>query len=414
MNKIFKLIHAVVVITIIAVVVSGCGSKGKIQDVATTSAPTEATTAIPTDAPTTTPKKIYQIPANPNASVDAKKVLNYLAYLSTQTTENYHGIISGQNAGHGNDMLYPGQYDYYIEDLYEKTGKYPGILDIDYEYAKEFTVSELKEANIVLKDYWKNGGLIQINISAGNPWGNSLETGTSPEIWGLMVEDNPDVTEDYSQLLPGGDKRIIWLAKLDRIASGLQDLEDAGVVVMWRPMQEMNAHTGNFWWDSDNAKYVEVWKDMFNYFTNTKGLDNLLWVWSPVNSKYSDSNGQWGDWSAYPGDAYVDIVAGTQYFDTLLDEGPEYDGYDRMTTYNKAIGMAEWGRGIDDDDPADGQWDNMIIQDVSRNIHPKLAYFMMYSSWADNNIAIIDNLNASELMNHPDILTRDELQWKDY
>lgn len=397
------------ILVVPALVFSACANQPTPAPVS----PTATISPLPipeTESPIAASKVIYQTPVNPNASPDAKKVLNYLAYLSSQTTENYHGVIVGQNAGHGNNMLSPGWYDYYIEELHTRTGKYPGILDIEYEYAKEFTVDELKEANIVLKDHWNNGGLIQINMSAGNPWGNSLETGESPDLWELMVEDHPDETEDLSELLPEGDKRGIWLKKLDRIAAALQDLENAGVVVLWRPMQEMNAHTGNFWWDADGATYAEVWRDMFDYFTNTKGLDNLLWAWSPSNSIYD----QWGDWSAYPGNDYVDIVATTMYHDTLLDETPSLDGYERMLTYGKAIGMAEWGRGIDDNDPPDGQWDNLTAWTVSRNIHPNLAYFMMYSSWAGNDIAIIDNLNASELMNHPDILTRDELRWKDY
>ena len=37
-----------------------------------------------------------------------------------------------------------------------------------------------------------------------------------------------------------------WMKSLDRIAAGLQELQAAGIVVIWRPLHEMNG--GWFWW----------------------------------------------------------------------------------------------------------------------------------------------------------------------
>ncbi len=47
---------------------------------------------------------------------------------------------------------------------------------------------------------------------------------------------------------------------------------------------------------------------MFNYFTNTKQLHNILWVYSPDQSRTNPS-------MYYPGDSYVDIVALDVYID---------------------------------------------------------------------------------------------------
>ena len=47
---------------------------------------------------------------------------------------------------------------------------------------------------------------------------------------------------------------------------------------------------------------------MFYYLTNTKQLHNLLWVYSPDQSRSEPSK-------YYPGDAYVDIVSLDVYTD---------------------------------------------------------------------------------------------------
>jgi beta-mannanase len=47
---------------------------------------------------------------------------------------------------------------------------------------------------------------------------------------------------------------------------------------------------------------------MFNYLTSTKNLHNLLWIYSPDQSRANPSR-------YYPGDAYVDIVALDVYTD---------------------------------------------------------------------------------------------------
>ena len=47
---------------------------------------------------------------------------------------------------------------------------------------------------------------------------------------------------------------------------------------------------------------------MFNYFTHTKNLHNILWVFSPDQSRANPSR-------YYPGDSYVDIVALDVYTD---------------------------------------------------------------------------------------------------
>jgi mannan endo-1,4-beta-mannosidase len=49
--------------------------------------------------------------------------------------------------------------------------------------------------------------------------------------------------------------------------------------------------------------YIALWKFMYTYFTQTKALHNLIWVWNAQNA----------DW--YPGDGFVDIIGDDIYGD---------------------------------------------------------------------------------------------------
>ncbi len=52
---------------------------------------------------------------------------------------------------------------------------------------------------------------------------------------------------DLEKLLtPGNETHDRWMKELDTIAAGLKELQDANVVVLWRPFHEMNG--GWFWW----------------------------------------------------------------------------------------------------------------------------------------------------------------------
>ena len=82
---------------------------------------------------------------------------------------------------------------------------------------------------------------------------------------------------------------------LDKVAALLQLLKDKDIPVLWRPLHE--ASGGWFWWGASGARpYIALWEYMYDYLTNTKKLNNLIWVW----------NGQDASW--YPNPDTVDIV----------------------------------------------------------------------------------------------------------
>jgi mannan endo-1,4-beta-mannosidase len=203
-------------------------------------------------------------------------------------------------------------------------------------------------------------------------------------------------------LLPGGAKRLYWLNTLDRIAAALTELRDAGVVVLWRPMQEMNGDY--FWWAREKHEvYAELWRDMFDYFTCVKGLDNLLWVFAPggaaTDRTYSD---------AYPGADYVDIIAPTAYRNDLV-----FDVYDDALKYGKPIALSEYGpSALASDLGANGSFDDRLYIERLDGDYPRVAYFIAWNSWEGVKMSLADNLYANELMNDPRVITRDEIAWR--
>ncbi|MEO3781401.1 glycosyl hydrolase [Micromonospora sp. B11E3] len=65
------------------------------------------------------------------------------------------------------------------------------------------------------------------------------------------------------------------------------------------------------------AQYQRLWRFQFNYFTQTKGIHNLVWL-HPYNGE--------PDPSFYPGKQYVDVGGADTY---VRDHGPLTDLFNR-------------------------------------------------------------------------------------
>lgn len=320
---------------------------------------------------------------NPDATENCKKV--YACISSPGGQENR--VLVGQNCYHGN-QIYDYGYEELFEGLYHLTGKRASVLSVDYEYARIFTPEELHQTNILLIKHWKAGGLVTINWTARHPNGGDTR-----------VKDDP---VDLSGLFERRD----WKNRLDVIATALGELQDSGVVVLFRPMQEMNNNW--FWYGSwrtpdpeDPEPYKIHWRNLYNYFTKTKGLNNLLWVYSP-NQHHNPTYTKPADYH-YPGDDYVDIIAPTAYNDDL-----SVPDYEMLRKKGKPMGIAEYGK---PNKQADGTIDNREYINKIRDAYPEIKYFVVWHNWTGVKMAILSNEHAEELMNDPWIVTLDELKW---
>jgi len=341
-----------------------------------------------------------------------QQVLAYITNLSFGNATEYIGTVSGQNCYHGNQITnedWSQGYKTMVEDLYYETGEWVGMIGIDYEYDQIFTPAELSAANQYLIEYANAGGLITINLSPQNPWVNDemdiLNNPGSPSGDSSPQSDysRNAVTSLYD--LIDEDKVVYeaWMRKLDRIADALEELKDAGVIVLWRPMQEMN---GNWmWWGMDShpndpQPYIEVYRHMYDYFTNDRGLNNLIWVYSP-NSSFGNPDviNNTSSWNrsvtwAYPGDEYVDVVSGTEYDSNLV-----IHDYEEYASLGKPMGMAEIGPSSTDND---FQMDNTVVIEQISNYYPRISYWVSWH-W---NWALINQNQATELLTDSRVINR--------
>ena len=375
------------------------------------------------------------VPANPNASGDTRQLYHYIATLP-QRSENR--VISGQHLGSPAeinrryrelvDFLYGGgRYsDRHFTgtgcgwDEFQGTGKWVAMIGVDYGPGWENTTIEdiITANNEVLIPWWNNGGLITIYLHPHNPWTDGMHKGVEYTDLRELVDPNLNPTV-YSR----------WRNTLDMYAAGLTHLRDAGVVVLWRPLHEMNYRDLNWYGFGahpyDPEPYKNVWIDMFNYFTYEKGLDNLLWVYGPANRPDCPTPRDWCvpiDYM-YPGGAYVDIVGQSTYSNSATVRGSNYEN---LLALGKPYAFTESGPDFNSDlvrctQDSCTMYDNTITINSIVNNYPETIYFLAWSSWwdwttdpiTDICVAIIDCRNPGELLSHPWVITREELAWQE-
>ncbi|PUA30490.1 MAG: hypothetical protein B0W54_08390 [Cellvibrio sp. 79] len=359
--------------------------------------------------------------SNPNASNSTRAVQAYLTALSNNTIP---GVIAGQNAGHSNDFLNKDGlmgFAPLVLGLQQATGEAPGIIGVDYEHDKIATPAQLSAVNKTLIEYWNSGGLISINWAPHNPWWNDEKNIIdNPGIWNHTRTNGGDMSKvDLTQLLnPQSPMHKIWRRKLDRIASALTELQQADVVILWRPLQEMNGNW--FWWGissapNDPQPYINLWIDMHRYFTEEKKLNNLLWVYSPNQGPKLTERSLIKpiDWR-YPGAQYVDVIAGTAYNNSL-----EIRDYKNYQQFKKPIAMAEFGPAAGDKPSRTGTFDTRLYAKQLQKKYPDIAYWMSWSSWdngdgTQENQALVHNQNVKALLSNPAIISRHRVAWKNY
>jgi mannan endo-1,4-beta-mannosidase len=309
--------------------------------------------------------------ADHDAEPGTRAVLDYVQHLSGNKDKR---VLSGQflNFAPNATLALP-------EAIHAASGKWPAYIGVDYmNFAKKGV--DFEAANRVAIEYWKQGGLVQLNVHLPDP--------TNPDGGGLN-DKGVDIT---SLLKDGTPENVAWLHELDAIAAGLRQLDDAGVVVLWRPFHEMSG--GWFWWGAKPpADFVALWRHMFGYFTKTKGLHNLIWIYSP------NMGGRAGDF--YPGDDYADMVGLDAYTDFI--DSDHIKGFASLLKTGKPVGFGEYGPHGASKPP--GTYDYTKFSAGLAANFPQAVFFMSWNEkWSPAN-----NLDAKEFYNDPLIVTRDDL-----
>ena len=217
-----------------------------------------------------------QAPVNPNASVQARNLLCYLYEIYG------NHVLSGQQ-----ETSWASDPAADVDWVHSTVGEYPAVLGGDYLYPSGTTDRAIAWANA--------GGITMIRYHMG-----------APPMEDTYENSQQAVSNGISSVLTVGTaEHTSFLQKLDYAAAELQRLEDANVPVLWAPFHEASGDW--FWWGMEGGAYVtQLWNFTYDYLTNTKGLDNLIWLF-PFAGAINEV--------VYPGKATVDL-AGPDTYDT--------------------------------------------------------------------------------------------------
>lgn len=145
---------------------------------------------------------------------------------------------------------------------------------------------------------------------------------------------------------------------------------------------------------------------MFDYFTNARHLNNLIWVYESDGNAHANLPADY----YYPGDDVVDIMAHNFYHDDWVFP---YDLEGVFRRYPKIYGFPQAGSAT----IRDGTWDNTIMINQIRLRHPRASLFATWNDFFTNGGTVfktrsmVSQLNAAVLLNDPWILTREEIDW---
>ena len=311
----------------------------------------------------------YDTPVTPGASRQAQSLLAFLWSVHGQK------ILAGQHESRrGTNQL-----GFELRYILDATGKLPAIRSMDFVEctgADSITPEETPEQFLqhAINWYLHSNGIVMLCWHWPAPISNrafyTRQTRFDPAR--AVTEGTPE----YAAVIND----------MDKIATMLKVLRDAGVAVLWRPLHEANGRW--FWWGAKGPDtFKKLWRLMFNRFVNRHKLNNLLWVYSPGAAV------DLADW--YPGDAYVDII-GQDHYPLDGNHEPAKDIYDELAALRggtKLVGLSETGP----------------IPDLDKLVEQKANWFC-FVTWAGR---VLTRHNSKDQLraayNHPHVLTLEQL-----
>ncbi len=345
---------------------------------------------------------------DPNASDSAKALYAYLQGL----TESDQVLF-----GHQNDVSrsVSGKE---LGDVKDVTGSVSGIFGIDSlalfgsEAGGTDAKTALENSIKYSKDAAANGAIVTLSAHMPNFTNAKIKdngNGTY-DFFNCDFNESKDTSGDsLKKILPGGEKNEVYKAYLDTIATYANELQKANIPVIFRPFHE---NTGSwFWWGSANT--AESYKSLYAYtrdYLESQGVHNMLYVYSPNGPLESEEDYM----KAYPGDAYVDILAFDYYndFNTYPASADTsfFDNLDKTCSvvssvakkHDKLAAISETGTRVMKKDGSDNEGllvkNNPVseaksgknwYQEVS-NIAKKndMPYYLVWANFSDTNFYV--------------------------
>ena len=236
--------------------------------------------------------QVHFDPVNRNATLEAKKLLEYLYSLKGKK------II----AGHHNSADTPEKFPNRVKEL---TGSSPELWGCDFVnyYRKGQAEQIVREAH----RKYKEGYIVTLMWHVGRPQDDP------PFGWKESVQAKMTDQEWKELTTPGTRLHARWLKQVDTVAGYLKELQVLGVPILWRPYHESNGVW--FWWGNrkgDNGS-AKLYRMMFNRFVHYHNLNNLLWVWNSNAPRQRLNDEAYAYDGYFPGLEYIDVLAADVY-----------------------------------------------------------------------------------------------------
>lgn len=270
-------------------------------------------------------------------------VVNYLRSITNRNT------ITGMHNKEPNSQ--PAQYTNRVRAI---TGLNPGLWGGDFLFLSADVANRQTMINEARRQ-WNSGSLVTLT------WHGCPPTQGSSCSWDAGVRARLSDGQWNELVTNGTALNNAWKRRLDELVPYFQQLKDAGIPALFRPIHEMN--DGWSWWGgrpgaNGSRRLFQITRD---HLAGTRGFTNLVWVW---NVKDLDPG---GISQYYPGNAYADVVSldpwnnfwpARTYHDTLASLAP-----------GKPLALAEVGR---------------VPTPAELASQPLWTYFMLWSEYLDN------------------------------
>ena len=227
-----------------------------------------------------------------------------------------------------------------VSYINSNTGKTPALVGFDFMHStgknstNSWQMTYTSAALEMAEELWNAGGIPTFSWHWRDPNQNGDDFYTNNTSFDLT---NAFTNSSYTEWNTNSTEYKNMIKDIDIIAGYLEQLQCAGVSILWRPIHEASGKW--FWWGAKGAEpYKQLYKLMFDRLVNYHHLNNLIWVWN--------SDGTDADW--YPGDAYVDVVGRDFYYgdDATYNHSSlvtDFESLAKLTNGKKLVTLAENG-----------------------------------------------------------------------
>lgn len=318
---------------------------------------------------------------NKNADDKTKNTMKFLC-------DNFgKNIISGQYATPGTQNE--------PDLIYSITGHYPALRLGDlagYTSSSGYGINEIERAI----EWSKRGGLISYvwhwEAPLGEPSYYADETDFDISKAVTDIDISQMSIEEITELEQEGkisNECLAVVKDIDTISAQLLRLQDNGVTVLWRPLNE--ASGGWFWWGAKGYEpYQWLWDLLYQRQTEYHKLNNLIWVW----------NAQDTGW--YVGDDKCDIISADVYDVSgfQISQVNTYIQFSKISS-NKLIALSECARVPNVNDMLRdkamwswfGVWYGEYIMDTAGALSETYSTKdMIINTYSHENIITLENL----------------------